>query len=82
MDEKGNFDLKKIIANRPEGLHKGVTQGQRKTDEVDIEGMIDRSGCGPAYYELEECLGEHDRNWKMCQKEVHALRECSKVSKK
>ena len=25
---------------------------------------------------LQECLGENDRDWRKCQKEVQALKEC------
>lgn len=39
--------------------------------EVDIEEAIDRSGCSLDYYRLEECLGEHDRDWRRCQDQVH-----------
>ena len=38
--------------------------------EVDIEEAIDRSGCSLDYYRLEECLGEHDRDWRRCQAQV------------
>lgn len=36
--------------------------------------------CGlrrAAYLRLEECLGEHDRDWRRCQNEVQALRACN-----
>ena len=87
MNDKGIFDRDKLLAGRPEGLHKGSAgqdqdgessgERERQTKEVDIESMIDRSGCGAPYYELEECLGEHDRDWKKCQKEVRDLQTCS-----
>jgi hypothetical protein len=32
--------------------------------------MIERSGCNDIYSALEECLGEHDRDWRKCQLEV------------
>ncbi|CAM9581517.1 unnamed protein product, partial [Sphacelaria rigidula] len=38
--------------------------------EVDVEQAIELSGCSLDYYELEECLGEHDRDWRKCQKQV------------
>ncbi|CAM9310281.1 unnamed protein product [Discosporangium mesarthrocarpum] len=38
--------------------------------EVDIEVAISRSGCSVDYYHLEDCLGEHDRDWRKCQEEV------------
>lgn len=38
--------------------------------EVDIEEAINRSGCSLEYYQLEECLGEHNRDWRRCQEQV------------
>ncbi|CAN0577398.1 unnamed protein product, partial [Ectocarpus sp. 12 AP-2014] len=38
--------------------------------EVDIEEAIDKSGCSSIYYLLEDCLGEHDRDWRRCQEQV------------
>ena len=65
------FDAKTLMAGRPDNLHKGSGAAsssgkprERQTDEPDIENMIERSGCGEPYYKLEECLGEHDRDWK------------------
>jgi len=45
--------------------------------EVDIERMIDKFGCAEAYYALEECLGDNDRDWRKCQRAVRALKDCS-----
>ena len=39
--------------------------------------MIQKSGCALPYFKLEECLGEHDRDWRKCQDQVIALRTCS-----
>lgn len=38
--------------------------------EVDIEEAIVKSGCSSIYYRLEDCLGEHDRDWRRCQEQV------------
>ena len=45
---------------------------------LDMEERIDSSGCGKAYRELDECLLESDRDWRKCQKQVKAFRECMK----
>ncbi|CAM9197503.1 unnamed protein product [Ectocarpus sp. 6 AP-2014] len=45
--------------------------------EVDIEEAIDKSGCSSIYYRLEDCLGEHDRDWRRCQEQVKALKACN-----
>ena len=39
--------------------------------------MIEKGGCSKQYYELEECLGEYDRNWSKCQEVVKTLRMCN-----
>ncbi len=78
MSEKKNtehFSIEKLLSSRPENLHKG-TKGSNP-DSCDIGEMVDKSPCAKEYYALEECLGEHDRNWTKCQKEVHALKSCS-----
>lgn len=48
-----------------------------QSDYDDIEEMIDRSGCAKEYYELEKCLGKHDRDWRKCQETVRALQLCN-----
>ncbi|CAM9921865.1 unnamed protein product [Hapterophycus canaliculatus] len=50
--------------------------------EVDIEEAIDKSGCSSVYYRLEDCLGEHDRDWRRCQEQVKALKACNDKKKK
>jgi hypothetical protein len=72
----GVFDKEKLLSGRPDGLHKG-SGGSRGTSEVDIEGIIEKSGCSVPYFALEECLGLHDREWRKCQDEVRALRACN-----
>eukprot|EP00898_Chlorokybus_atmophyticus_P005585 jgi/Chlat1/6027/Chrsp4S06207 len=34
----------------------------------DVEAMVNQQGCGRAYAALEECMGEHSRDWRKCQK--------------
>lgn len=42
----------------------------------DDDGLINQQGCGKLYLQLEECLGEHDRDWRKCQAEVKAWKSC------
>ena len=46
---------------------------------TNVELAIEKSGCAPQYYALEECLGEHDRSWVACKAAVTALRKCSEA---
>lgn len=62
----------------PPYMHKGADPSKY---DVDIEGMIDKSGCADVYYVLEECLGEHERDWTKCQKEVKALNACNRLQR-
>ena len=56
----------------PPSVIPGQHQGSKSDfgGEVDIEEAIDRSGCSADYYKLEDCLGEHDRDWRRCQEQV------------
>lgn len=87
-NERGIFDKNTLLAGRPAGLHKGSSSASgstdaasaaRVTEEADIDDMIEKSGCAETYFKLEECLGEHDRDWRQCQQEVKALQTCSKA---
>ena len=43
----------------------------------EIADAIDANACVKEYYQLEECLGEHDRSFKACQHAVLALKACN-----
>ena len=45
-------------------------------ENVDDESLLDQQGCGHLHLKLEECLGEHDRDWRKCQPEVKAFGKC------
>ncbi len=48
----------------------------------DVDEMIESNPCHKVYFTLENCIADHDRDWRKCQKEVKALRECSKAFQK
>lgn len=62
--------------------HHMTIKERKESSDVDIEDMIEKSGCSQEYYMLEECLGEHDRDWRKCQKTVKDLRLCNERPKK
>ena len=37
---------------------------------LDVGELIEKTGCSEVYEHLEECLGEHDRDWRRCQARV------------
>lgn len=59
-------------------MHGPVVQGE----SPDIDRMIEASGCSKQYFALEECMGENDRVWSKCQKEVKELSACNKEQAK
>lgn len=46
------------------------------SSSVDIDEIIEKSGCAAQYHKLEDCLAEHDRDWRSCQGEVKSLKLC------
>ena len=46
-------------------------------ESKDIDEMINSSPCATFYLKLEECLAENNRNFKLCQLQVKALKECN-----
>ncbi|KAH7676875.1 cytochrome c oxidase assembly factor 4 protein [Dioscorea alata] len=48
---------------------------QTEADEED-ENVKQLNECSTIYLALQECLAQTNRNWKSCQPEVQALKEC------
>eukprot|EP01039_Chlorochromonas_danica_P000374 gene374-406_t len=61
---------------QPKIVVHGKFNKTNKGEEVDISAMIDHSGCAQIYYDLEECLGENDRDWRKCQTLVQSWKVC------
>ncbi|CAL8468590.1 g8130 [Coccomyxa elongata] len=51
-------------------------------DDEDFDEYVDQQGCGKAYSKLEVCLAENNRDWRSCQKEVQAWKDCYNKSQK
>lgn len=60
------------LSQKPASLHQRLTQ----PDAEEVDPLLEQTGCAQPYTALEECLGENDRDWTKCQKEVQALKEC------
>ncbi len=71
---EGIFDKSLLLKKRPPGLHK---TNSNNTTNNSIEDMIEKSKCSKEYFLLEDCLGEHDRNWSKCQDLVKILKVCN-----
>lgn len=52
----------------PGGVHKRRTSVNDQ--EEDLDPIVAQLGqrCAKLYIQLEECLGENDRDWRKCQK--------------
>ncbi|XP_020208395.1 cytochrome c oxidase assembly factor 4 homolog, mitochondrial isoform X2 [Cajanus cajan] len=48
---------------------------QSDVDEDD-ENVNQLDECSSLYRLMQDCVARSNRNWKVCQPEVHALREC------
>ena len=44
--------------------------------DVNLELLIERSGCAESFFAVELCMGERDRAWSACQEQVRRLRQC------
>ncbi|UPQ99306.1 hypothetical protein HOP50_03g26130 [Chloropicon primus] len=64
-----------------ENPHVARTRSPTGEELDDVEKVIEQAGCSKTYYELEVCLGENERDWRKCQKEVTAFRLCHEKSK-
>ena len=63
---------------QPRPLH-----AERIQDEDDGDRIVSQLGdCRAAYLKLEDCLCDHNRDWKKCQEQVSALRECQEKNRK
>ena len=58
--------------------HEGDEGGEEEEEDWDdwVDPQTDQQGCGRLYEALEECLGEHDRDWRRCGRELGAFRRC------
>ena len=52
-------------------VHRALPAG-----DVNLELLIERSGCAEAFFAVELCMGERDRAWSACQEQVRRLRQC------
>ncbi|KAL6193860.1 PREDICTED: uncharacterized protein LOC101300050 [Fragaria vesca subsp. vesca] len=50
--------------------------------EDDDENVKQLQECSALYLSLQDCLIKNDRNWKSCQLEVQALKQCNERKKK
>ena len=46
-----------------------------------VDQMLRKAGCLDAHYAVQECIVEH-KDWRVCQKQVTAFKECIDNSKK
>ncbi|KAK2394016.1 hypothetical protein QL285_055897 [Trifolium repens] len=65
----------KQLAATPQPLH-------RDDADDDDENVKQLDECSSLYLLMQDCVVRSNRNWKECQKEIQALRECSENRRK
>jgi len=43
---------------------------------VDVDDQVDKAGCSDVFEKLQLCLADNARDWRRCQEEVKAWKEC------
>lgn len=61
------------LSQKPGNLHQRLTN----PGDEEVDPLLEQTGCVASYTKLEACLGENDRDWTKCQKQVQALKDCS-----
>ena len=51
---------------------------RRDGANMDFDTAIEQKGqeCAKLYLVMEDCLAKHQRDWRHCQKELHAWKDC------
>ena len=52
------------LSQKPGNLHQRLTT----PGDEEVDPLLEQTGCAATYTELEECLGETNRDWTKCQK--------------
>eukprot|EP01051_Picozoa_sp_SAG22_P006010 SAG22_NODE_378_length_11517_cov_26.335523_9_plen_83_part_00 len=60
----------------------GAQGGCDREGGDDDDPIINQDGCGKFYGLLEQCLGEGGRDWRRCQAQLQAWKQCSLESKR
>ncbi|WJX22699.1 hypothetical protein P8452_11980 [Trifolium repens] len=68
-------ETKQLAATPQQPLH-------RDDADDDDENVKQLDECSSLYLLMQDCVVRSNRNWKECQKEIQALRECSENRRK
>eukprot|EP00049_Salpingoeca_infusionum_P014465 m.270674 g.270674 ORF g.270674 m.270674 type:complete len:79 (-) comp15682_c0_seq13:2980-3216(-) len=57
---------------------KKVVNGEEEEEEEEdmYEIVVEKSGCKEEHFALLDCMDERNRDWRLCQDYVKALRDC------
>lgn len=50
-------------------------------DEDILDQLVKDTGCTKQYFQLEECMALHSRDWTKCQDCLKAWKSCVKLNK-
>lgn len=57
-------------------------QGSKLSEStIEVDTLIEKSKCSSEYYDLENCLVDNERNFKVCQEFVRKFKTCWKTEK-
>ncbi|XP_047181064.1 uncharacterized protein LOC124847584 [Vigna umbellata] len=74
--------MEQLPENRSEAKRLAPPQGIHQSDvDEDDENVNQLNECSSLYRLMQDCVVRSNRNWKACQPEIHALRECSEKRK-
>ncbi|KAI5572628.1 hypothetical protein BDE02_10G025000 [Populus trichocarpa] len=69
------------MAEPPNQTHSPQQPLHQIDADEDDDNVKQLKQCSSLYLSLQECLVNSNRNWKSCQKEVHALKVCNERMK-
>jgi hypothetical protein len=55
-----------------------LATGTKTNQPVDFDEQLKRFGCSADFERMESCLGDNDRNWRVCQEHVRIFKLCMK----
>ncbi|CAI8590787.1 unnamed protein product [Vicia faba] len=82
-----SIEVKPLATQQPlhtsEVIPLAAAQPLHTTDlDDEDENVKQLDECSSLYLLMQDCVVRSNRNWKECQKEIQALRECSENRKK
>ncbi|XP_050534591.1 cytochrome c oxidase assembly factor 4 homolog, mitochondrial [Daktulosphaira vitifoliae] len=62
-------------------MHSNKQSSQVKDDEDLLEELLNKTNCAHLHYKVQDCIST-TKDWRKCQAEVKAFKECIEKNKK